>query len=166
MIYGGYPRETIQLNSDTLWAGAPHDYANAQALPSLSKIRQLIADEQWIDAQTLLDEKFFGQPIGQAAYQPVGNLQLDFFDESPPIIEDYQRLLDLRESINRTTYSSSDGKKFERLCFASYPDRSIVYRVQASVSIALLLSKEICGPNECFFPSHSTQPFPSAVHYK
>ena len=138
MIYGGYPRETIQLNSDTLWAGAPHDYANPEALSSLSKIRQLIADEKWIDAQTLLDDKFFGQPIGQAAYQPVGNLQLDFFDESSLVIEDYQRQLDLRESISRTTYSFDDGRKVERLCFASYPDQSIIYRIQSSVSLSRL----------------------------
>jgi len=59
MIYGGYPRETIQLNSDTLWAGCPHDYSNPDALNYLAQIRQLIKDNKWIDAQSMLDEHFF-----------------------------------------------------------------------------------------------------------
>jgi len=32
MIYGDYPREIIQLNSDTLWADCPHDYSKEGAL--------------------------------------------------------------------------------------------------------------------------------------
>ncbi|CAF0835925.1 unnamed protein product [Adineta ricciae] len=134
MIYGGYPRETIQLNSDTLWAGCPHDYSNKDAFNSLSRIQQLIQDDRWVDAQTMLTESFFGKPIGQAPYQPVGNLLIDFFHQSPSVtIDHYQRELDLEKATATTSYSDSNGSSYQRTCFASYPDNCIVYRVQSSV---------------------------------
>ncbi|CAF3486675.1 unnamed protein product [Adineta steineri] len=134
MIYGGYPREIIQLNSDTLWAGCPHDYSNKDALNYLSQIRQLIQDNKWNEAQTMLTQNFFGKPIGQAPYQTVGDLFIDFFQESSSSIsiDQYQRELNLEKAIATTTYSTSNGVHFERTCFASYPDNCIVYNVQAS----------------------------------
>ncbi len=134
MIYGGYPRETIQLNSDTLWAGCPHDYSNQGANNYLTQIRQLIHDNQWVDAQTLLTQHFFGNPIRQAPYQTVGNLFIDFFEPSSSIsIINYQRELNLEKAITTTTYSTDSGINYQRTCFASYPDNCIVYNVQSSV---------------------------------
>jgi alpha-L-fucosidase 2 len=134
MIDGGYPRETIQLNSDTLWSGCPHDYSNKDAFNSLPQIRQLIENNQWIEAQNILTKDFFGKPIGQSSYQTVGNLLIDFFGESSSVsIDQYQRELNLETSITRSTYSTDDGINYERTCFASYPDDCIVYHVQSSV---------------------------------
>jgi alpha-L-fucosidase 2 len=135
MIFGGYPRETIQLNSDTLWAGCPHDYSNEDALKYLPEIRELISDNKWIDAQTILREHFFGKPVGQAPYQTVGNLFIDFFEESPSIsIDQYQRELNLEKSLTRTSYSNNCGINYQRNCFSSYPDKCIIYNVQSSVN--------------------------------
>ena len=134
MISGGYPRETIQLNSDTLWAGCPHDYAREGAVNSLGEIRQLILDEKWIDAQKMLNENFFGNPINQAPYQTVGNVFIDFLEDCSSIsLNDYQRELNLEEAITRTTYSTSNGIDYQRSCFASYPDKSIIYSIQSAV---------------------------------
>ncbi len=139
MIYGGYPRETIQLNSDTLWAGCPHDYSNPGANNYLTQIRQLIEDNKWIDAQTLLTQHFFGNPIGQAPYQTVGNLFIDFFEQSSSIsINQYQRELNLEKAITTTTYSIDNGINYQRTCFASYPDNCIIYNVQSSVIYSLI----------------------------
>ncbi|CAF3408893.1 unnamed protein product [Rotaria sp. Silwood1] len=135
MIYGGYPRETIQLNSDTLWAGSPHDYSNPVALNYLQEIRQLIENNQWTEAQKILTEKFFGKPIFQAPYQTVGNLFIDFFPESPSTsIDQYQRELNLEKAITTTSYSIDSHINFQRTCFASYPDNCIVYNIQSSSS--------------------------------
>ncbi|UJR24698.1 hypothetical protein I4U23_006072 [Adineta vaga] len=126
MIYGGYPHEIIQLNSDTLWAGCPHDYSNKDAFNYLSRIRQLIQNEQWIDAQTILTENFFGKPICQAPYQPVGNLLIDFFHQSSS-----------KKLLLQPTYSDSNGCSYQRTCFASYPDNCMVYHVQSSTPNAI-----------------------------
>ena len=139
MIYGGYPQEIIQLNSDTLWAGCPHDYANEDALNYLPKIRQLIEDNQWIEAQTMLNEHFFGKPINQAPYQTIGNLFIDFFGESlSGDINEYQRELNLEKSIVTSIFSTDNGINYQRSCFASYPDNCIVYHVESSVRFDLL----------------------------
>ena len=152
MIYGGFPRETIQLNSDTLWAGCPHDYSNEGAFNYLSQIRQLIVDEKWNDAQTMLTENFFGKPIRQAPYQPVGNLFLDFFDQSSSIsINQYQRDLNLEKAITTTIYSTDNQINYQRICYASYPDNCIVYHIQSSVRD--LTKKHInCLENIFFVP--------------
>ncbi len=144
MIYGGYPRETIQLNSDTLWAGCPHDYSNPGAFNYLPQIRQLIQNNEWADAQTLLDEHFLGNPPGQAPYQTVGNLFIDFIEESSSIsINQYQRELSLEKSLTTTSYSTNNGVNYQRTCFASYPDNCMVYRIQSSVRDFQEIKKKI-----------------------
>ncbi len=142
MISGGYPREMIQLNSDTLWSGCPHDYANPGAFNYLEQIRQLIENDKWIDAQSMIDQHFVGNPIDQAAYQPVGNVFIDFFEDSSSIsILNYQRELNLEKSLTTTTYSTSNGINYQRTCFASYPDNCIIYQIQTSVINILLNNK-------------------------
>ncbi len=134
MIYGGYPRETIQLNSDTLWAGCPHDYSHQGAFNYLPQIRQLIENNQWIDAQSVLRGNCFGQPAAQAPYQPVGNLLIDFVGQSSSTtINQYQRELNLEKAISTTSYSTDNGINYQRTCFASYPDNCIIYNIQSSV---------------------------------
>lgn len=134
MISGGYPRDMIQLNSDTLWAGCPHDYANSDASNYLPEIRQLIENETWLDAQSMIDQHFFGNPMDQASYQPVGNIFIDFLEDSSSIsIDNYQRELNLEKSLTTTSYSTDKGINYHRTCFASYPDNCIIYQIQSSV---------------------------------
>lgn len=134
MIHSGYPRETIQLNSDALWGGCPHDYSNSEAFNYRSQIRQLIEDNKWIDAQTMLREHFFGNPVCEAPYQTVGNLFINFFGESSSTsISQYQRELNLEKSITTISYTINNEINYQRNCFASYPDDSIIYNIQSSV---------------------------------
>ena len=138
MISGGYPTETIQLNIDTLWAGSPHDYSNQGAFNYLSQIRQLIDNERWIDAQNMLNENFFGKPVGQCSYQPVANLFIDFFENnSSNNLSNYQRELNLQNALFKTTYQTDNQISYERTSFSSYPDQSIIYHIQSTVIISL-----------------------------
>lgn len=137
MISGGYPNETIQLNIDTLWAGCPHDYSHEGALNYLSQIRQLIDNEKWIDAQKMLDENFFGKPVGQCSYQPVGNLLIDFFqNNSSTNLLNYQRELNLENALIKTSYETDEQISFERTSFSSYPDQCLLYRIQSNVILS------------------------------
>jgi alpha-L-fucosidase 2 len=111
-----------------------NEIMNQGASNYLSQIRQLIENNQWIDAQSVLKANFFGQPIGQAPYQPVGNLLIDFFGQSlSSSISQYQRELNLEKAISTTTYSTDNGINYQRTCFASYPDNCIIYNIQSSV---------------------------------
>ncbi|CAF1127122.1 unnamed protein product, partial [Didymodactylos carnosus] len=128
MHFGEIVQEKLQLNEDTVWAGGPHDYANAGALSVLPQIRQLITDEKWTDAQTLIDHKFFGIPASQMPYQPVGDLLLNFFGLNT--ITGYRRQLDLETAISTVGYLA-EGVQYTREVFSTVPDGVIVIRLTA-----------------------------------
>ncbi|HEX2958109.1 MAG TPA: glycoside hydrolase family 95 protein, partial [Chitinispirillaceae bacterium] len=64
---------------------------------------------------------------GEAAYQPAGNLYIEF---SGHTATNYRRELDLKTAIAKTEYSSG-GVKYTREYFANYPDQVMVVRLTA-----------------------------------
>ena len=73
-------QEQIQFNEETLWKGGPHDYSHKDAYKYLDQIRQLLTDGKQKEAQDLASEVFMSEPLGQMAYQPFGDLILEFPD--------------------------------------------------------------------------------------
>src|SRR5688500_13607285 len=53
MVFGGVARERLQLNEDTLYAGAPYDPTHPDALAALPRVRELIAAGRYAEAQAL-----------------------------------------------------------------------------------------------------------------
>src|ERR1041384_2945954 len=53
MIFGGVNLERLQLNEDSLWSGAPQDADNPAALEALPKIRELLFDGKYSEAEQL-----------------------------------------------------------------------------------------------------------------
>ena len=81
MVYGGFGRETIQLNEESLWGGYKND-ANAPAAEHLPEIKQLLLEGK-IDEASALSEKYMrSNPLRIRSYQSFGNLYIDFFGES------------------------------------------------------------------------------------
>src|SRR3954471_16231009 len=76
MVFGNIDTERLQLNEDTVWAGGPYDSANTRGAANLAEIRRRVFADQWIPAQDLINQTMLGNPVGQLAYQPVGNLRL------------------------------------------------------------------------------------------
>jgi alpha-L-fucosidase 2 len=68
-------------------------------------------------------------PHYQAAYQPFGDLWLNFKKINK--ISDYKRALNLTDAISQTTYSSN-GVEYKREYFASQPNQVIVIHLTAS----------------------------------
>ena len=80
MVYGGFGRETIQLNEESLWGGYKND-ANAPAAEHLPEIKQLLLEGK-IDEASALSEKYMrSNPLRIRSYQSFGNLYIDFFGE-------------------------------------------------------------------------------------
>lgn len=125
MIFGGIQEEHLQLNEDTLWGGGPHCYDNPEALDHLLRVRELIAEGKFDEAEILAD-KLLGIPKYQQAYQPLGDLYLRFSDHGE--VTDYRRELNMGDAMARVTYRIGDSR-FERQFFASYPDQVIVIRL-------------------------------------
>ncbi len=128
MVFGGAPAERIQLNEDTFWSGGPYDPINPEALEYLPKVRQLLWEGRYKDAQDLADEKLMGRPRHLQAYQPLGDLRLAFEGHEHPT--EYRRELDLDRAVVRVRYRVGDTV-FTREVFASAPDQAIVVRLSA-----------------------------------
>jgi alpha-L-fucosidase 2 len=145
MVYGNINTETIQLNEDTVWAGGPHDYTNPNGAEALAEIQQLVFNDQWSQAQQLADQAMLGNPAGQLAYQPVGNLQLAF--SQPAEISDYWRELDLETAICSVGYAAG-GVARRREVLASAPDQVIAVRLQAEAPGAISFVASFNSPQQ------------------
>ena len=128
MVFGGVPAERIQLNEDTFWSGGPYDPINPEALPYLPKVRELIREGRYKEAQDLADQKLMGRPRHLQAYQPLGDLRLVVEGHEQPT--DYRRELDLDRGVVRVRYRIG-STTFTREVFSSAPDHSIVVRLTA-----------------------------------
>jgi alpha-L-fucosidase 2 len=129
MVFGGVVNERLQLNEDTLWAGAPYDPVNPDARDALPEVRRLLAAGQYPEAARLASQKVMAKPLAQMPYQTLGDLILTF--PKADVVEDYRRDLDLKTAIAHVSYATG-GVTFTREVFASAPDQVIVVRLTSS----------------------------------
>lgn len=144
MVYGGVEQDRIQFNEETLWTGEPHDYSHKGASKYLDEIRQLLSDGKQMEAQNLASEVFMSEPLNQKAYQPFGDLLLEFPEHSD--YDNYKRELDLEKAITKTTYTVQ-GVKFTREFFISKPDDVIAIKITANKPGKLNFSLALNSPH-------------------
>lgn len=129
-VFGRVQNERIALNESTFWSGRPHDYNDPEAYKYFDEIKDLVFSGKYKEAEKLADEHFYGIPAAQQAYEPIGDLLLDF-GVSGDSIKDYYRELDMETGIVRINYTDGDVK-MTREIFMSYPDRVLVMKVSSS----------------------------------
>jgi len=136
MVFGDVALDHIQYNEKTLWAGGPngsreyHGGNVAHAAEHLQSVRDLL----WagdIEGAAREARNLVGNPEGFGAYQPFGDLYLDFRPEGNINILHYRRELDLSEGLIRVSYFQ-DEVFYTREYFCSYPDKVLVIRLTAS----------------------------------
>ncbi|WP_448660012.1 glycoside hydrolase family 95 protein [Sphingomonas sp. CJ99] len=128
MVYGDPAQERLQLNEDSLWAGGPYDPVNPQARAALPRVRALIAEGRYAEAQALANDTLMARPLSQMPYQTAGELILD--QPLAGAVSDYRRWLDLDEAVMITEWTAG-GRAFRRTVFASAPDAVLVTQVEA-----------------------------------
>ncbi len=126
MLFGKTDHERIALNEGTFWSGRPHDYNNPDAIHYFPKIRDLVFAGKFQEAEKMANEHFFGVPAAQQAFEPIGDLNLDF--EGSNDASDYRRSLNIETGIATIRYRLGDAT-YQREVFVSYPDRVIVIRL-------------------------------------
>ena len=154
MMFGGLTNEHLQFNEGTLWTGQPHEYQHEGAVKFLPQLRALLNESRQLDleadrlaksgqkdqaselhkkaegkqreAETIAMKEFMSIPLGQKAYQAFGDVRLAI--PEPVEVTGYRRELDLDTAVAKVTYKVGDTT-FTRECFASYPDKAIVWRV-------------------------------------
>ena len=158
MIYGGVHGEHIQFNEDTVWKGAPHDYAHPNAHAHFAELCQLTAEAlacerrgEWEQASELQREaeerataNFMSQPLGQMPYQPTGDVFIDMLGISS--YAEYERSLDLDRGVAEVSFSSG-GTRYRRRVFASHPDQCIAVQLSADRAGALSCNVRLASPH-------------------
>lgn len=140
MIFGGVEQEKIGLNEDTLWSGYPTDGNNPNAKEVLPKVRKLIQERRYQEADTLTRE--MQGPYTQS-YLPFGELLLRF--EHGGIHHSYKRTLDIEQALHSVEYQVGNVT-YKREMFASNPHQMIVLRLTASVKGKLHVHAALDSP--------------------
>ena len=153
-------RERIFLNEESLWSAPFIDRVNKDALPAISRVRQLLAQGQQSQAAQQIIECFTGVPEAQAFYKPAGEVVLEFYDAEHrgsfgecssegafTAFTSYRREIDLAGGICSVQFSletstpsteffsqgtGATSITFTRECFASVASNVLVFHVSAS----------------------------------
>ena len=160
MVFGDVNQERIQLNEKTLWSGSHDDNNNPNAAASLGKIRQLLFEGKYKEANELTSKtqvcKGVGSGQGNSAnvpfgcFQTLGDLWLDFGKTAA--YDNYHRELDLKQGIVKVSYKQ-EGITYQREIFANYPDQALVMRLRANKKGALSFKTSLTRPER--FETHS-----------
>ncbi|WP_288057807.1 glycoside hydrolase family 95 protein [Xylanibacter rodentium] len=129
IVYGGTKTDRISLNDITLWTGEPdRDVTTPGAFKALPEIRELLDNEDYREAERA-NRKIQGH--FSESYQPLGQLTIDYTDNTARDITAYRRSLDISEAVARTQYMKGGHMQTSEY-FASAPDSVIVIRLQSS----------------------------------
>ncbi|WP_297099932.1 glycoside hydrolase family 95 protein [uncultured Draconibacterium sp.] len=145
MIYGNPENEIIQLNENTIWAGQPNRNDNPDAKASLKKVRQLIFDGKYKEAQDLVNRDFITKKSHGMPYQTAGNLKLTF--DGHQNVSNYSRELNLETAVATSCYQVGEVN-YKTEIFSSFPDQVMVARISADKSDALNFSATLDRPSK------------------
>jgi alpha-L-fucosidase 2 len=142
MIFGGIEKERLELNEESVWTGEPRWDANPDALKNLPKVRQLLFEGKYQEAEALAQKGILGNKPRNptATYQALGDIYLNFGPQRG--VTDYRRELNIEDAIARVSYSAGQTK-FIREVFSSSPDKAIVIRLTADKTAALSLTVKL-----------------------
>lgn len=141
MVFGRVSHEIVQLNEDTLWSGNPNKQDNLRAKELLPEVRHRLFEGHYAEANDIARQM---QGPNAQAYQPLGNLYLDFGDEFSPT--HYQRELDLNRAVVTTRYTVK-GATITREIFSSFLDQVIVMRISADQAGAIHFKAHVDTPH-------------------
>lgn len=144
MVFGGVEKERLELNEESVWTGQPEWDANPDALKNLPKVRQLLFEGKYKEAEVLAQKGIMGsKPQNPAAtYQFLGDIYLNFGPQRN--LNNYRRELDIEEAVARVSYTANQVS-YTREVFSSAPDQALIIHLTAdkpsSISFTASLSR-------------------------
>ncbi len=149
MVFGTPAVEHIQLNEATIWAGQPNNVINPSAKGNLPKVRQLIFEGKYKEAQQLADDKVMPHSAGKnmgMPYQPFGDVYLSMPGHAA--YSHYERWLDL-DSAKVVSRYVADGVTYLREVTAPLgPIPVITVHLTASQKGKLTFTAHMTSPHE------------------
>ncbi|MGG7141983.1 glycoside hydrolase family 95 protein [Clostridium nigeriense] len=128
MVLGNIFNERIALNEDTLWTGIPEDKTNYNSKNYLEKVRELINNENYYEAQEIINKEMLSGYT--ESYAPLGNLYLDFYYEDEKY-SNYTRKLDLDKALVTVKYNIGNSE-IKRETFISSKDKVLVMKITSN----------------------------------
>ncbi len=144
MLFGAVENERLQLNEDTVWAGAPVERDRVGAYKYLPEARRLIFEGKYAEAQDIMQREFMGPRLIRS-YQTLGDLQLRF--QHSRDAADYRRELDLDAAIASVKYRVGDAT-FTREVLSSPVDQCIVVRLSCDKPAQITFDARLSRPDD------------------
>jgi alpha-L-fucosidase 2 len=129
MVFGTTGLDRLQLNESTIWGGGPNNTVDSAAGPYISKVRALLAQKKYLEAQTLANQHLGQKGNGGMPYQLAGNLYIQFPGHEN--VSDYTRDLNLNNATASVKYVS-EGVHYQREYFTSFTNNVLMVRLTAS----------------------------------
>ena len=145
MLYGNPAAEQLQLNEETIWAGRPNNNPSPEAREWLPKIRELVLEGKYKEAQDLCTAHVKSKTNQGMPYQPFGDLRLNFPGHTR--YTNYYRELSL-DSARAVVRYEVDGVRFQRETFTSFPDQVVITRVTASQPGKVTFNATMTSPHQ------------------
>ena len=148
MVFGGATQEHLQLNEETIWAGEPGNNVPKNTFDSIQKIRKLLNEDQFQEAQNVSNRTYprqapkdlnYGMP-----YQTMGDLFLDF--KGHENFKNYNRTLDIEKAVSTVSYEVN-GVTYKREIFSSFVDNVIMIKLSSSKKGSLNFSINASTPH-------------------
>ncbi len=121
-------REAIALSRGSAKADGGENTSEAKASAQGARELMKLARAKQKEAEELAMREFMGDPVRQKAFQPCGDLWLEFAGHER--VSSYRRWLDLDAAVSVVEYEVG-GTRFRREVFATHPDRTVMVRVSA-----------------------------------
>jgi alpha-L-fucosidase 2 len=129
MVFGDPAVERLQLNEETIWAGSPNSNAHSKSIEVLPKVRQLIFDGKFDEAQDLATKDIMSQTNDGMPYQTFGSVYISFAGHQK--YTDYYRDLDISNATAKVKYKVN-GVEFTREILTAFSDQVIVVKLSSS----------------------------------
>ena len=144
MVFGNVYSDHIQLNEETIWAGQPNNNANPEAREYLPKVRQLVWEGKYKEAQDMATAHVQSRTNHGMPYQPFGDLYINFPGQCE--YTQYYRELSL-DSARAITRYTINGVTFQREYISSFTDNVITIRLTANRQGAITCNAMLTSPH-------------------
>ena len=149
MVFGTPAVEHVQLNEETIWAGQPNNVVNPQARAVLGRVRQLIFEGKYKEAQDLANAEVMPNAVGQnmgMPYQPFGDLYIAMPGHAD--YQNYERWLDLDNGKTIVRYTVN-GVQYERETIAPLGGHPVIaIHLTASEKGKITFAANMTSPHE------------------
>lgn len=145
MVFGTPAVEHLQLNEETIWAGSPNSNAHKLEDGVLEKVRRLIFEGKYVEAENMATAKIMSPKNHGMPYQTMGDLFISFPGHNK--YTDYYRDLDINNAVASVEYKAN-GVTYKREMLTSFTDQAVIVRLTADKPASITCNVFLTTPQE------------------